>query len=310
MSRHTRLVLVAAILVSASVPAPAQVAGTSFRAGVDLVVLDVCVQSSTGISVAGLTRDDFVVLDNGVQQDIRFFDAGPQIPVAVVLLIDRSSSMRGEPLDQAKRAALAFAATLSPADQIEIIGFNDTAERVVPFTSDADAVRNGVSAMQAGGQTGLNEAVLVGLHELAAFSARQAEPVRQVLVVLSDGDDTTARLTFDDVLPAVRSSGAIVYGVSIRLDSKSRPLSPRQEFAALASTTGGRMIPSTLAGLVSAYQTIGTELRQLYRIGFEPEGHQRRSSWHVLQVRLDRADLAARTRPGYVSDSQSSTRTR
>ena len=310
MSRHTKLMLVVAIVASASVPAPAQVTVTSFRSGVDLVVLDVCVHASTRTPVPGLSREDFVVLDNGVPQSIRFFDAGPRIPLAVVLLIDRSSSMRGEPLDQAKRAALAFAATLSPVDQIEIIGFNDTAERVVPFTSNAAAVRDGISAMLAGGQTGLHEAVLVGLRELAAFNARQMQPVRQVLVVLSDGDDTTARLTFDDVLPAVRSSGAIVYGVSIRLDAKSRPLPPRQQFAAFAEATGGRMIPSTLGGLVSAYQTIAVELRQLYRIGFEPEGHQQRSPWHVVQVRLYRPDLAARTRPGYASNSQSSSRIR
>jgi VWFA-related protein len=268
-----------------------------FRSGVDLVALDVYVADREGHAVPALRASDFLVLDDRVPQPLTFFSADGGLPLTAVVLIDRSSSMHGPKLERAKAAAIAFLQQLGPEDTAEVLAFNQRAERVVPLGLSAAAAVPLVGTIGADGQTALFEAILVAMRELQA--ARQPGLRREALIVLSDGEDTMSRVSFEDLLEDVQRTGVLVYGISLRSDERDKALPPLREFAQLARDSGGRAIavrdPTTLDAV---YADIGAELRHMYRLAYVPAapGDGR---WHPVSVRILDQDARVRTRRGY-----------
>jgi VWFA-related protein len=284
---------------AADATTPTRPTGAHYRGAIDAVVLDVHVRAPDG-TAAGLTAEDFLVTDEGVPQRTVYFEAQGAMPIAALLLIDRSQSMTGARLELAKAAAMAFAGTLRPVDYVSIVGFNQSTERVVPFTTDREAVTRAISGMTAIGLTGLHEAIAVGLDDLAKFARQQTNLVRQVLVVLSDGEDTTRRLCFEDIQSRARQADAMIYVVSSRTDAQERPLPLGHAMTALAIDTGGRtVVPTRKEELAASFEDIGHELQQLYRIGFEPKPAP--GGWRRLSVHVNKPGAHARTRSGYTA---------
>lgn len=275
-------------------------ARTSFRSGADLVALDVCVKDRDGRFISGLTRDDFVILDEGRPQAPSVFVADGRVPLAVAVLVDRSGSMAGEKLERAKAAAAAFIRMLGQEDLVEVLAFDARVERVVPFGADRPAANAGIAGLTAGGQTGLFEAIKVALWDLGRVNSRPRGEPRKGILVLSDGEDTSSRLTFEDVLEEVRQSGVLVYAVSLRTDDRNRPLAAPYQLAQFAFDTGGRAIAVTdLSSLTPIYEAIAAELSHLYRLGYAPAPAVRDGRWHALSVRVRYPDARVRTRTGY-----------
>lgn len=272
-----------------------------FRSGVDVVALDVCVKDRQGRLIPGLGPDDFIVLENNTPQELALFSPEGQVPLAVALLIDRSASMAGTRLEQAKAAGVAFLRSVSPEDLVEVIAFNERADRRFPLGTVGLEADQALADLSATGATGMFEAVLVALRDLAQAQRREATEYRYAIVVLSDGEDTISRLPFDDVLADVRRSGVIVYGISLRFDEKGRALPPLHELSQLANDSGGRVVSiSGLEQLAPVYQEIAAELRHLYRLGYAPSNSQRDGAWRRISVRvLDNRDARVRTRAGY-----------
>jgi VWFA-related protein len=302
--RAAKTLVSAAAIATLTVPAadatpPTRPTSAHYRSVVDAVVLDVYVRAPDG-TAAGLTAEDFLVTDEGVPQRIVYFEAQGAVPIAALLLIDRSQSMTGARLELAKAAAMAFADTLRPVDYLSIVAFNQTTERMVPFTNDREAARGAISGMTALGLTGLHEAIAVGLDDLAKFARQRTELVRQVLVVLSDGEDTTRRLCFEDIQSRARQGDAMIYVVSSRTDAQERPLPLGHAMTALAIDTGGRtLVPARTETLAESFEDIGHELQQLYRIGFEPKPAP--GGWRRLSVHVSKPGAHARTRSGYTA---------
>ncbi len=296
-----RVVGVVAIVLGGSTGGRAEpVANPRYRAGVDLVTLDVCVRDRQGRLVPALTRDDFLIVDGGVTRRPAFFVGGDPVPLAAVLLIDRSSSMSGHPLEQARLAAAAFMRTIRPTDLVEVLAFDQRVERLSAFGVDVAAAGPAIHAMEAGGSTALYDAILVARQDLRAALDENPRDYRQAIVILSDGEDTGSLLAFDDVLDQIRRSGVLVYAVSLRADARGRPAPPTWPLARLAVDTGGRAIgvaePQALAAL---YEDVNHELRHLYRLGYEPANVPADGRWRPLSVRVARPDAYVRTRGGY-----------
>ena len=270
-----------------------------FRSRVDLVALDVCVTDRNGRFLPALNASDFLVLEDQKPQPITFFSSEGTVPLAAVVLLDRSNSMTGAKLERAQAAALTFLRHLGPDDVAAVLAFNRNTERVVPFGSDIETASARVEELRADGSTALLDAILVGLRELQTRRTRQ-DPRREALVVLSDGEDSASRLAFEEVLEETRRAGVLVYSISIRTDERDRPLPPLHEFAQLANDSGGRVVAvRDLTTLDAVYADIATELRHMYRLAFVPGASKDDGRWRSVSVRVLSHDARARTRAGY-----------
>lgn len=290
--------LLAGLALILPMPTTGQSPGNAFHSGTTAVVVDVCVHTKSGTLPDGLTPDDFLVLDDGKPQAIKFFDAPGEAPIAALLLIDRSQSMDGLPLDQAKAAVTAFAETLSPTDYLSVLAFSDRTERIAGFTTQHDSIATNVDRLTATGQTALNDAIVVAVRELAAFRHQHPEVVRQVLLVLSDGEDTLNRVPFELLRDDVRRSGATIYPVSIASAANGNRAAAGYVLSTIAFDTGGRVVvPHSLDALPAAFAGIAREARQLYRLGFYARPGS--GEWRQLSVRVLRDNAQSRTRSGY-----------
>jgi len=271
-----------------------------FSSDANAVLVDVCVTARDGGGVPALTAGDFLVLADNLPQDVIFFSGEERLPLAVALLIDRSSSMSGSKLEAAKAAALAFLDTLRPGDLVEVLAFNDRTIRLFPLGSDHAAARRSVSGLSGQGTTGLFEGVLVGLRDLEHGQRGRSTRYRPALVILSDGDDTKSLIAFEDVLEDVRRSGIVVYAVSFRTDERNRWLAPLREVSQLAFDSGGRAVAvGSAEDLAPVYRQIGAELRLLYRIGFVPTNPGPDGRWHSISIRVPGKDVRVLARSGY-----------
>lgn len=269
----------------------------TFRSGVDLVTLDVCVKDVAGRPVGSLEAADFFLFDDGRPQHVAFFVPAERLAIEAVLLLDRSASMYGEKIVQAKHAAAAFIDALGPDDRVGALAFNERAEWAAPLGSERATALAAIEALSATGATGLFEAIHIATRALEA--RRGAAESRQALVVLSDGEDTSSRLDFEEVLDATRRSGVVVYAVSLHTDERGRELAVPFELAQLAFDTGGRTFTPRGRTLASIYEEIAAELRHLYRLGYVPDRERADGRWHQIAVRLTNRDAVIRTRSGY-----------
>lgn len=276
-----------------------------FRSGVDLVSLDVCVRDSTGRFLSDLSPDDFLVLENGKLQRISFVMPSGAVPLTAILLIDRSASMSGAKLERAVEAAELFARLLGPDDQLEIVAFNHRAERVHVFGDDQAQVPEGLASIKATGGTALYDALLVAANDLVRGRQDALPETREAIIVLSDGEDTASVVGFEEVLPVLRRSGALVYTVSLRESVKGEWLGANWPLLQLARDTGARTLGvPRLEALPALYAEIDAEVRHLYRIGYMSNDERRDGHWRTVSVRVRSRDTNVRTRAGYYASRQ------
>jgi VWFA-related protein len=262
--------------------------------------LDVCIKNRDGHPTKGLNPEDFLILENDVPQRIALFSVAGRVPLAVALLIDNSRSMFGEALDRAKVAGAKFIDILRPDDLVEVMSFNERANLRYALGADHQQAKSSMNDISATGGTRLYEAVVVALHDIERAQQIRKIEYRDVIIVLSDGEDTHSRLPFDEVLEAVRRSGVLVYTISLRTEHRGQTDAPLWQMSLLAHDTGGRAVAiHDLADLTQTYEDINTELVNLYRIGYEPSPPMRDGSWRTISIRVPSATLVVRSRSGY-----------
>jgi len=280
----------------------------TFKGGVDLVPLDVCVRDANGHFVPDLAAEDFLILENGKPQQVSFLVPSSAVPLNAVLLIDMSHSMYGPKLNRALDAARKFAALLDPGDRLEIITFNHRAMRLHGFDDDPAQVRSTLtSAMGAAlasigstGSTALYDALLVATNDLIRARGGTAPETRDVIIVLSDGEDTSSRIGFEEVLPVVRRSGVLVYSVSLRASERGEWLGATWPMLQLARDTGARALGvPRLEALPELYREIGAEVRHLYRIAYVSNDTRRDGQWRTISVRVPAHAGRVTSRAGY-----------
>ena len=210
----------------------------SFRAGVDAVLLSVTVTDGESRLVTGITKEEFVVYEDGVQQEINFFTR-TQVPIALAILIDTSGSM-DEKMSTAQEAAIGFVRRLRPEDRAEIIDFDIRPNIRQVFTNDIDALELAILQTSAGGTTSLYMALYVSLTDLKKVPLRVDDVRREAVVVLSDGKDTSSVVSFEDVLELAKRSETAIYSIGLRSsDSRLRKGEADVVLRQLAQETGG-----------------------------------------------------------------------
>jgi Ca-activated chloride channel family protein len=253
-------VVLAALLAAAGATALNAQQGNRIRSGVELVSLNVTVTDGTNKYATDLNQEDFEVFEDGAKQKLTFFSRTQQ-PISLAILLDTSASM-DERMGIAQEAAIGFAKQLHKDDQAEVVDFDSQVRILSPFTNDAAALEKAIRATTPNGSTSLYNAIYISLKELKKTKVAAASEIRrQAIVLLSDGDDTSSLIEFDEVLDLAKRSETSIYAIGLAQgDRAARAHMGRAFVSKLASETGGRaFFPTDARELAKIYQTIWDE---------------------------------------------------
>ena len=283
----------------------------TFHSSAALVALNVTVQDRSEKFVRDLQPADFAIYDDGVKQDVAFFESS-RVPVDLILLLDASASMSSE-LSLVHEAAAGFLKTLRPGDRGAVVTFATDVRVAQPLTSDQALLQTAVQRTPAFGNTSLNTAVYVALKEFGNTAQSPGEVRRQAIVVLSDGADTASLVSFDDVVNLARGMGVSIYTVMLqsRMETQHPSYASRDprlsEEAAytmktLAKETGAQAFFPQPFGLKAVYASIAAELASQYSIGYIPANPGPGGAFHHVNVQVvTRPQMFSRTRLGYIA---------
>ena len=305
--RRVRAGIAVAVVLSAGLAAAqTDVPPTVFRAGTDLVVLQVSVSDAQRRHVAGLRAENFTVFDEGVPQPVALF-ATSDAPLDVMLLMDASGSMDVR-LPVATAAAADLVDTLRGGDRAGLLVFEVGATIAHPLSDKLDSVSKAIREVAPGGATALYEAVYLALDTLSRVRRADGGVRRQALVVFSDGMDNASRVPFEQALDAARTGDVTIFTIMPGRAPTADPVlrsvgwhdaAARFEMRRLAEDTGGRAFVTTdPAGLTGVFEQIGSELRAQYWLAYAAAAS--RPGYRRVSVRVnDPPGLLARTRTGY-----------
>src|SRR5688572_27155211 len=270
----------------------------SFRARLDLVQVTVSVTDREGRLITGLTRNDFQVWEDGLEQEVTQF-TDQRVPVSLGVLLDASDSMRGQPVVDARVALDRFVGELLfPEDEAFVATFNHSPRLAARWKKPTTSLVDVLKGLQPSGGTAIYDA----LAETTTMFERRKN-TRAAFVLISDGADTASDRTLHQALDVVRRSDAFVYAIAI--DHPDANVSTRVNPEALreiTSLTGGYTeVVRSAADLGPATARIADELNKQYTIGYSsprpPDG-----SYRALRVRVKKPDHLVRARRGYFAD--------
>jgi len=261
----------------------------TFATGVEAIRVDVRVTRSERV-VLGLQAADFEVRDNGVLQEVELVSS-EKMPLNVILALDVSGSVAGEPLDQLRSAGQALLSRLLPEDRAGLVTFSHEVTLREGLTRDRGRLLRALAEVQPRGET----AVIDGSY--AAMMVGEADVGRDLLILFSDGVDTSSWLTANQVFEAARRSDVIVYGVSVRGTVEPAFL------GRLTQIAGGALFEvESMRNLSAAFLDILDEFRSRYVLSYSTNGVQS-EGWHQIDVKVRGGRGVARARAGYVSGS-------
>jgi VWFA-related protein len=261
---------------------------------VNVVELPVAVSDAAGAPIQNLTQSSFTVLENGKPQKIESFNFAANLPISVGVLIDHSGSMEKRMEDAKQAASKFFRSIIRKNDRAFIGGFAMDPTRNAPFVSDVSLLDAQVSAIpNAGGGTSLYDAIITGLYRFRNVQGRKA------LIVITDGDDTTSRMSYDDMLQYARASRVPLYfiGIGFGLGEFGGPAKMRS----LAGESGGvAYFIRDVKQLDATYTQLEQDLRSQYLISYHAESTKKDQSYRTIEVKVDKKDAKVRTIRGYI----------
>lgn len=290
------------VSVSAQPPQVRRPPDQVFRAAVEMVSLNVTVTDQKHHYLTDLESKDFAIFEDGAKQEITYFNR-TTLPIALSLLLDTSASMESR-MTTAQDAAIGFARKLRPQDLAQVVDFDTRVEILQNFTTDAAALETAIRGTTAGGSTSMYNALYISLKELVKVQAKSDDDVRRrAVVLLSDGEDTSSLVTYEEVLDLAKRSATTIYAIGLQSRETSISKGFREaEFVLrqLAQETGGRaFFPQRAEDLNGIYGEIADELASQYVIGYASTNPKRDGAWRRLNVLVSRQGTTARTKRGY-----------
>jgi VWFA-related protein len=276
----------------------------AIKVDVDVVVLRATTQDRKNILVSGLNKDDFQVYEDGALQTIKYF-SHDDVPVTVGLVVDNSGSMTPKRHDVIA-AAMAFARSSNPQDQMFVVNFNEKVSFGLPsntaFTDQPAQLQVALSRVASDGETALYDAVAVALEHL-----KMGNRDKKVLIIVSDGGDNASQHKLAEITALVAQSNAIIYTIGI-FDDQDPDRNPGV-LKRLAKETGGEaFLPESLSDVTPICERIARDIRNQYTIAYNPTNKKRDGTYRVILVKANAPDhrrLTVRTRTGYVAPSSS-----
>lgn len=268
------------------------------RVNTNLVVLHATAQDHKGALVSGLDKDSFQVYEDGVLQQIKHF-SHDDVPVTVGLVIDNSGSM-GRKRAEVIAAALAFARSSNPQDQMFVVNFNEHVRFALPdntpFTGQVPELEVALSKIITSGQTALYDAMTAALEHL-----KKGDRDKKVLIVISDGGDNASKHNLAQIMGLAQRADVIVYTIGL-FDEEDDDRNPHV-LTQLAKDTGGDVfLPRSLKDVVPICERIARDIRNQYTIAYVPANGKQDGTYRAIQVKAGaagRGQLSVRTRAGY-----------
>ena len=260
---------------------------------VDLVELYTTVTDKSGQLVqSGLVASDFEVWEDGRPQEVVKFETVQDRPLTLGIVIDTSGSMY-ESLGEAKRAAVDFLENIiRPGDRCFALAFADRPELLMERTSDVGAVAERVENLIANGSTALHDAIVTSLYYYRGLRGRRA------LVLLSDGDDRSSTVEFEDALDYAKRSGVSIYAIGLRIGKSE--VSVRRKLERLTTETGGRTIYiREAADLAGAYAQIEREFRSQFLVAYNSDQEGTGTEYRQIELKVKGGKLKGKTIRGY-----------
>ena len=293
------LIILPCVALSQGVPQPNQVGPYAIRTNVDLVVLRATVRDRKGAPVSGLSKENFQVYEDKVLQQIESF-SHEDIPVTVGLVIDNSGSM-GPKRSNVIGAALAFARSSNPEDQMFVVNFNEHVSLGLPadspFTDNVVRLETALSRNVITGMTALYDAIAVGLEQL-----QKGKWDRKVLIVVSDGGDNASKHNLAQVMSMVNQSNSGIYTMGI-FDENDEDRNPHVLKQLSAASGGEAYFPQTLKDILPICEQIAHDIRSRYTITYVPTNKKQDGSYRKIDVKAREASggrrLSVITRAGY-----------
>ena len=291
-----KLTSIAALALAISIAVLRAEQQPTFRAGVDVVRIDVSVMNGLN-PVADLTARNFVVTDNGVPQTLDSVSLDT-VPLDLMLVLDTSGSLAGERLTHLIDAMHGLVKSLRPEDTASLMTFSEPVRLAVQSTRDRAPLVAALTGLTADGSTSVNDAIFLALQ-----LRPDAGESRPVLLLFSDGRDTSSWLRSDHVIEATKRSGMVVHVVELVADqwlgARGAEAKPSAFLGTLAETGGGRRwFAKSSRDLRELFGKALNELRARYLLTYSPDGVAR-EGWHDVKVSLKNARGEVTARPGY-----------
>jgi Ca-activated chloride channel family protein len=234
-----------------------------------LVNVALNVVDETGAPVGGLTRDDFEITEDGKPQKIAIFDRESTTPLEIVIAIDASESVLGDSHLEVQAAKKFVQSILRPQDAIDVMEFSDDVTELVPFTNDEHRIDNGLGHIEQGDATAMYDAIYLASQRLGEAPSKEGQ--RRVVVMITDGENTTHHGEYDTALEQAQRAGAMVYSliiVPIEADA-GRNTGGEHALIQMARDTGGKYYyVNDRHDLAPAFAHVSDDLRTQYTLGY------------------------------------------
>jgi len=261
--------------------------------------------------ISDLTKDDFRIYEDGVQQKVSYFSKEVNLPITLALLMDTSYSMHNILVAEQDAASRFVSEVLRKKDEALVISFDTDINLLADFTEDPNVLDRAIhratinvdasgiggtggTIPSQGGGTDLYDAIYLACHDELSNEAG-----RKAIVLLTDAEDTGSKVSLGEAVEAAQRADAVIHVILITDSGETEGYGPGVA-ARMTSDTGGRVINvRNDKGLEKAFDEISEELRSQYVLGYYPSNPKRDGTFRRIKVDVDRPDLKILARKGY-----------
>jgi VWFA-related protein len=276
---------------------------TTIHVPVNLVNVLFTVTDKKQHLVLDLTKDDFKVFEDKKPQKIQFFSRETQLPLRIGILIDTSNSIR-ERLRFEQEAAIDFlTTTVTPdKDSAFVVGFDVTPQLIQDYTDDTNKLADAIRSLQAGGGTGLYDAIFFAAKEKMQYSA--TEPyLRRVMVIVSDGRDNQSEHNRDEALRMAQRGEVTIFAISTNRSGIASKGDKTLEY--FATETGGQaFFPFEASDVAEDFREIARELRSQYSLAYVSSNTAHDGAFRNINIEATEKGYHVRAKSGYFAANQ------
>lgn len=275
---------------------------STIRVKVNLVNVLVSVLDEHNRPAPDLPRDAFQLSDEGNPQTIAVFEKETHQPLDLALMIDASLSAQLDMPTERAAAARFIERVLRPGDRLAVYGFDEDVSQLTGFTDNVAALQSAVHRIPQGAGTSIYDAVLLGSQALQ----RQGGERRRVIILITDGGETTSHSDFDSARNAAVKAGTLLYTILIRpiKTESGRNTAGEHALQTITDMTGGAMFfPGQPQELDAIFDQIDRELRTQYRLGYYPNPKGPADTYRTIEVTVE-GKYSVRHRKTYYTGRQ------
>jgi Ca-activated chloride channel homolog len=275
----------------------------------NLVTVISSINTQSGTQPVKLNQEDFEILEDGVAQEISEFARDEDIPLRLIMLFDTSSSVKNQLRFERRAAAKFFERLLRPQDQAALFAVSTDVTIIQDFTNKISQLTSATKLLQARGATSLYDGVYLAAGYLKLTQGRR------IIVIVSDGGDTTSQKKLTDALEQAQASDVVVFNVFTGLLTASqnvRDLAAERAMQTITLETGGELYAPRMAlsgneineeeslkNLDEAFANLADQVRTQYTLRFYSSNDSRDGKFRKLTVKVKKRGYTARARSGY-----------